>query len=781
MKFLKLPLYLFLGISTAVTATAFSPMPERVRTSKEKMPAAPAERFGGMQRIRPLEDSEGNAVSADFTIAGADAVAPVFTEKFDAPVKDWEIDATSEVKWSMKQAGAPGTAKSFSAIDPDDKTSLFVEGPYQVYKREKSSATSPAIDVPVNGSLSFYTGFSLNYDDECRLLLDVIAGTDTVRIWDSSKAPGEKPWAWRKIDLDISKYAGRQARFRFTYGSGAKDAMFDAGGYMGDFYIDAFTVSGLKPVESIEAMTGEMIGLVDISSGDITEWSWSMPGAVPATSSERNPQIYYTRDGNYDITLTVKDAAGNTSSKTRTAFAHITGTKPVAEILPPATFRYSSTRLPMVAPLVPVRYTDASAGFPDAHRWTFTGVDAVPEKIFESTEANPEVAYAYLHRQTVGLESANDHGSSAAVTDVSVEYSGVVNNLRPADKATTFDMEDWGIFPGSNTRKITAYAERFSRPSRPVRVSGAYVYFTRAEATELVDQIQNVGVHLYTSENGLPGKHLDSMWWSVFELDTPSTGGDLVGTAFEFTGAPVVDDEFFIVVDGLPEFKEGCCVSFGMAGFRQDGNTALILKEGKWMEVPEYFGAGKSTSFMIYPAIAHSVMTQLPVEAPLTLEAGKDAAVLDFPMFSYLGYETPAKADADWLRLEGKPNGLTVDTLHIAVDELPASINERVGHLTLTDGASELTVTVKQTRDEGGIDGIGTEKGELTAWPSPFTSTLTVGALTPGTKVELYALDGRLVLTARADAEMIALDTSALSPGIYILRAGDRNLRLIRK
>lgn len=780
MKLMKPSAIALLGLLTAAGAAAFSPAPERIAT-KGTLPAAPVEKFGGARRSAPLAAAEGG-LNADFTIAGATSSAPVFTENFDAPMKDWELEATPEVKWSLKQAGAPGTAKSFSAIDPNDKTSLYVDGPYQVYKREKSRATSPLIAVPRNGSLSFYVGFSLNYDDECRLYLDLFADNDSVRLWDSSKAPGEKPWAWRKIDIDLSKYAGRQARFRFTYGPGAKDEMFDLGGYMGDFYIDAFTVSGMQPVESVEAITGEYIDLVDLSDDAATEWLWTMPGAVPDSSTERNPRIYYTADGNYDITLTVKDAAGHTASKTRTAFARITGTQPVARILPPATFRYSATRLPMVAPLVPVSYTDASDGFPTSHNWAFTGVDADPTRLYESTEANPEVAYSFLHKQSVELESANSHGSSKASTQVSVEYSGVVNNLRPDDNATNYDMEDWGVFPGSNTRKITAYAERFSRPSRPVMITGAYVYFTRAEATELLDQIQSVGVHLYTSENGLPGKKLDSMWWDVFELDLPAAGGDLVGTAFPFTKAPIVDDEFFIVVDGLPEYKEGCCVSFGMAGFRADGNTALMLKDEKWIEVPEYFGAGKSTSFMIYPAVSHSVMTQLPVDAPLTLEANQDAKVYDYPIFSYLGYDKP-EIDADWLSIEGAPNGLTVDTLKVAVTALPEGIGERTAHITLTDGAGKLVLTVHQKHDGnyGGIDSAEIGEAKLTAWPTPFGSALHLDGLTAGKDVTLLTLDGRVAMRVKAIDSSMTLDTSALGSGLYIVRHNGSALKAHRK
>ena len=204
------------------------------------------------------------------------------------------------------------------------------------------------------------------------------------------------------------------------------------------------------------------------------------------------------------------DADGNTASRTRTAFVNVTGTAPVAKIVPPATFRSSANRKYLVAPMVPVRFSDGSAGFPSEHSWAFTHtVDGDPDAVSFSNEANPEVAYPYLHDHLATLSVSNSHGSSDDMCEVTAEYSGVVTNLRPEDTMTTFDMDDWGIFPGSNTLKITAYAERFSAHSLPVMIDGAYVFFNRADAEEITDQIANVGVHIYTSKNGKPDKRLD--------------------------------------------------------------------------------------------------------------------------------------------------------------------------------------------------------------------------------------------------------------------------------
>lgn len=43
-------------------------------------------------------------------------------------------------------------------------------------------------------------------------------------------------------------------------------------------------------------------------------WSWSFPGGIPATSNLRNPKVVYPKPGKYDVTLTVHDINGSSST-----------------------------------------------------------------------------------------------------------------------------------------------------------------------------------------------------------------------------------------------------------------------------------------------------------------------------------------------------------------------------------------------------------------------------------------------------------------------------------
>lgn len=758
----------FASVATAETTA---------ETTAKRRAAAPRIPAATVMQLRPA--SEGT-LEVDFTVKGVDALAPVSVYNFDDNnISDWKVDPASDViTWTTKRIGAEGTAKSFSAIDPSDVASLYVDGPYQTYKRAKSSIISPSITVPEQATLSFYVGYSLNYNDVASLVLEISDdGFETAtQLWNSIDQPGEKPWAWRKVDADIAKFAGKEVKLRFTYGPGTADT-FGTGGYLGDFAIDALTVSGLKPVENVGVLTGEKITFVPVGDYSGCSLQWAFPGAVTPESTGESPTVYYTADGNYDVTLTVTDASGRQSAKTRTGFVTVTGTAPVAKIIPPATFRHGANRKHLVAPMVPVQFRCGSEGFPTKRQWSFNHADADPDVIVYSDEECPEVSYAYLHDHVATLSVENAHGQSDAICEVTAEYSSTATNLQPGDTPMVFDMEDWGLFPGSNTRKITAYAERFSAPSRPVMIDGAYVYFTRADATEVADQIANVGVHLYTSKDGLPDRKLDSFWWSVFELDLPS-GGEMVGTAFPFTEAPFVDGEFFIVVDGIPEYTETCAVAFSMSKMRDAGNSALMLKEGKWMEVSDYFPAGANhTSYMIYPSVHHSVMASLKEGDPVHT-VGATGGTADYPVFSYLGYKTPVESDSQWLRANGEPNGLTVDNIHIEADPLPEGVTRREGTLTLTDGASLLPIKVVQSVDAS-VSAVVTDRGEFRIYPTVVADSFM--AKDADGPIEVFSLSGDKVIETECEAGTATVDVSALAPGAYVVVNGNRACKIIKK
>lgn len=781
---MKKILALFLSATMGLPAVAIGFVPDVTEIAKGRVKVSVDNVRIQPQSSAVMHSKVSTSATPLFTADVPEALSPSWSENFDnGSLKNWTKDDAKNVTWSVKALSGD---KSFDAYDPDNLNSLVVEGPYQVYKREISSLTSNSFTVPCNGSLSAYVGYTLNYDDACRLLISV--STDdfetSTELWNSKDGEGDRPWAWRPVKADLSKWAGQDVKLRLTYSWGSGDETFKTGGYLGDFAVDGLKVSGLAPVPGVSLEAGTKLRLVSLAAGAVS-YKWTMNGAVPGVSDAASPVIYYTEPGNYDITLEVKDKNGETSSFTATGYVTVTGTAPVARILPPATFSYVDADLEypyLVSPLASVTFTDASSGFPTDRTWVFSGLteDDSSAKV-ETKDPSPSVNYMYQHKWPVGLTVSNATGSSSDMVTVAAEYQGAITNWKKGDIPATFDMEDWGTFPGSNTHNITRYAERFSAPSRPCVMGGAYLYFVEAPSTVAITDNATITVSVYTSENGLPGKRLDFGLLDVIDLDGPAADGSLRGSWFEFTDLPVVTGDFFIVVDGLPaphdDFKG---VSFAMAAWRPSGNTALLEVDGKWREADEYFGSGKCTSYLVRPVIRHSAIASLPVGEDV-ITFGKEGGQLTHTIFSYMGRQETVDCDADWCRVISKPGEYTVDDLTIACDPNDTGM-DREAHLTISDGVGSHVLTVKQ-RTSSGVSPAETAFPQVLACPTLFDDSFTLTFPAGSSMLQVIDLNGRLIMSRNIvpDATSMTIDGSNWTKGLYIVLIDDTPVKVGRR
>lgn len=778
---MKKSILLSCAIAMAAGATAQQVQPARTVDGSFE-PVARTRQFNKNAEPLKIFATENNNLAAAFTCLNATTGTPtvVWSENFDNwdagtfadGSNGWKVENAEYFSWELTKTTDD---KAFSTIDPNDVQSLYIEGSFRIYERGYASVVSPSIAVPQNATFSGYAGFSYNLsEDYCTLTIFASDndGETWSPIWSSLDDNSVRTWTWHKFDIDMTAYAGRSVKFKFEYGN---SAAYDNGGYMGDFTIDGLQLSQAGEMGSVDVQTGEIVKFADASTGNPTSWQWSFPGGTPSTSDEQFPEVYYTRDGTYDVSLTVGDGE-NTASTTIEGFVNVTGTAPTAKIGLPATFRFdgnsdlAGTLRPMIAPLVPVQFHDASEGFPETREWSFTGVDPDPNTTTFSSEENPKVGYSYLHNQTVTLNVENSHGTSDTSADVTVEYEGFISNLLPTDLLTTFDLDGYGEFPGTNSFGITEYAEKFSKPSQPIAVSGVVVYFTQVEVAEddLWGNIADIKVAICKSENGLPGEELDFSSWRVLDLDKPS-GGTTMGNAFEFTRPVVIDDEFFIVVSGFPEKTDDCAVAFAMAQFRDNSNTAYFMKDGEWRSAAEYFPAGANhTSFAVSPYIIHSVMTPMS-ETPI--KVGPVAGEATFEFYSYMGYETPVACDADWCRVVSEPNGMTLDEITIGYDALPTGVSSREATLTFTDGVGSVDVRIEQTPD-GKVSIL--PESELKISPTLVVTTFTVDSESEGT-IEVIGTTGNIVYAGAIENGSTTIDASGFAAGVYVVKTTTAN------
>lgn len=82
---------------------------------------------------------------------------------------------------------------------------------------------------------------------------------------------------------------------------------------------------------------GECINFTDMSTGAVTSWTWTFNGAIPSSSTAKNPtNICYNSDGNYDARLIVSD--GTTTDTIQKAITVKACELPCGDVFVPTAF-----------------------------------------------------------------------------------------------------------------------------------------------------------------------------------------------------------------------------------------------------------------------------------------------------------------------------------------------------------------------------------------------------------------------------------------------------------
>ncbi|MCK8621875.1 PKD domain-containing protein [Prevotella sp. E13-27] len=719
MKILLLSLLTFF----ALNATARDIVKvQRVAKSKPTKPTAMSYQAtkGSLRLPGTIRRAAANGLTANFSVQTESAYVTVWNENFDSDDKDakgnliitgWTIDKGEgdAITFKKKQ-------DTFNTIDENDVYSLFIEGPYQAFKRTKASATSTAISVPANGQLHAYIKMNPTWNSYVTLALQISADdfTTTEEVW-NSKTVTEGKAQWVPITADLSAYAGKQIKIRIYWGPGTNDT-FNTGGYMGDFCVDGLSITGVGNVDQIKVKAGDPIQFVDLTTGkQPTRWQWQFPGGTPETSNEQNPVVYYEQSGLYDVVLKAFDAEGS-DEVVKTAFVEVEGEAPVAGVQFPADFRtLAQPRMRMVAPLAPVNYGDDSTGFPTSFSWAlYTPYDLAKQSgsfLFQpdTIYTTKDVTYCHnkLDKTYVMHIAQNAEGYDFVDDSVQVQFAGFVSNFQPKDGYQTNFVDGDLTLPGANKMGITAWAERISKPSVPVVLEAMYVNFTKASAAALTDQISPVSFTLYTSENGLPGQPIELLdSWNLSELNYAMNTNNGVVT-IELGRRVVIDKEVFLVIDGIPEKNDSMECAIAMAPMRNYGNTAFMLNKGQWRPFTGYFqpAPGGQTSLAVIPYFSHSVLIPAKVDEKGGITMANDTTLVpatagkrNILVFANQGIYKYLGSDADWCRVTGKPGEYTVDSVSVEFDELPAGVQWREAVISVTDSIQTLNLVVRQDR-----------------------------------------------------------------------------------
>jgi PKD repeat protein len=94
---------------------------------------------------------------------------------------------------------------------------------------------------------------------------------------------------------------------------------YNAGTIGNNLYIDNINIDGVPneapPIPNFTSNTTSIcangsVQFTDLSTANITSWSWSFPGGIPATSTDQNPVVTYPTAGTYNVELTVTNSFG---------------------------------------------------------------------------------------------------------------------------------------------------------------------------------------------------------------------------------------------------------------------------------------------------------------------------------------------------------------------------------------------------------------------------------------------------------------------------------------
>ena len=149
--------------------------------------------------------------------------------------------------------------------------------------------------------------------------------------------------------------------------------------------------------EETEGCAPMQVQFTDQSSSNVTQWNWSFPGGIPATSTEQNPLVNYNTLGIYEVSLEASNPF-NSSTVTETNYIIILD-------VPTASFTFNET-----GNVISYNNTSTNA---NTYLWTFGDGET-------SMDENPSHTYADDGTYIVTLEATNACGTVATQETVTI-------------------------------------------------------------------------------------------------------------------------------------------------------------------------------------------------------------------------------------------------------------------------------------------------------------------------------------------------------------------------
>ena len=231
---------------------------------------------------------------------------------------------------------------------------------------------------------------------------DTIRVGDPVQFGGSSTGGPVSSWSWSFGDGGTGSSQQNPGRVfaaagTFTVTLTAENLAGSASTSRSVVVLPARPVAGFTLAPSVPA-AGTPIQFTDTSTGTIDTWSWDFGDG--RTSAQREPSIAYASAGTYEVTLTVTNAGGSSTTQRTVA---VNPPPPVASFTAPATALTNQA----------VVFTDTSTAVEASYAWSFGNLGS-------STVRSPSFAFPAPGTYTVTLVVTNAGGSDTTTRTVQV-------------------------------------------------------------------------------------------------------------------------------------------------------------------------------------------------------------------------------------------------------------------------------------------------------------------------------------------------------------------------
>lgn len=182
----------------------------------------------------------------------------------------------------------------------DSQTSV-----HTMFSLNATSDGSGDLGTVVGKTGTFTEGMSFNYSGDNNWIDHIEASGSAFDIFEN-----QSPMYGTGVANDAGTYKTIAASHEFGglddgTSPSTKEELMQA--YLEFFGFAGGTLTAMFASNTTEICENEIIEFYDMSNGDVVSWSWEFEGGMPETSTYQNPQVMYSAEGTYDVTLTVSD------------------------------------------------------------------------------------------------------------------------------------------------------------------------------------------------------------------------------------------------------------------------------------------------------------------------------------------------------------------------------------------------------------------------------------------------------------------------------------------